>query len=1040
MTRRGKIGSTPTKPRRVSPAGREPNAAYSSGGVEAQIARLTRERDEALAQQNATAEILQAISRSTFNLQSVLDTLIESATRLCRADHGWLFRVEDQRMHWVASFGYDVETHNRVREFFQTREILIDHGSVTGRALLEGKAVNVPDVLVDPNYTFGDVQKVGGYRAGLGAPLVGAGGALGVIFLSKVTPEAFDQTQMTLVTAFADQAVIAIENARLLNELRQRTDDLHESLQQQTATADVLKVISRSTFALQPVLDTLVASAAHLCNADKAFIFQRSGDVYVQAANYGFSEEFEEFARQNPILPQRGTVTGRVAVEGRTIHVDDVLSDPEFTGKNYQSRGNFRTCLGVPLLRTGEVIGVFFLSRSEVAPFMQKQIELVTTFADQAVIAIENVRLFEEVQAKTDDLSEALKYQTGSSSILNVIASSPTDVQPVLNAIVESACNLCEAYDAVILLKNGEELQLRSHHGPIPMIRQRWVNDRSSVSGRAMADRRSVHVHDILGEEGLEFEIARTMSVADGCRTLLGAPLLREGEPIGALVLRRAEVHPFSERQISLLQTFADQAVIAIENVRLFDEVKARTDDLQESLRQQTAVGDVLKIISRSTFDLQPVLDTLVHTAAQLCDADMAFILRREGDSYRAGAAVGFSPRYIKFLQSNPIAVDRGTITGRVALDRRVVQVPDVANDPEYTMSESVTLANQRTALGVPLLRQNEPIGVIVLARQRVEEFTPKQIELVTTFADQAVIAIENVRLFEELKHRTDALGESLRIQTVTLQELRSAQDRLVQTEKLASLGQLTAGIAHEIKNPLNFVNNFAALSAELTQELNDLLTRAEIADKTRAEVEEMTGLLKDNLGKVVQHGKRADSIVKNMLQHSREGSGERRSAEINAVVDESLNLAYHGARAEKAGFAIVLQREFDPLVGTADIYPQEITRALLNLISNGFYATTKRKEEAGDGFQPTLTAITKNLGDSVEICIRDNGSGIPQHVRAKIFNPFFTTKPPGEGTGLGLSMSHDIIVKQHGGSINVESAPGEFTEFTIVLPRTSEK
>jgi two-component system NtrC family sensor kinase len=326
------------------------------------------------------------------------------------------------------------------------------------------------------------------------------------------------------------------------------------------------------------------------------------------------------------------------------------------------------------------------------------------------------------------------------------------------------------------------------------------------------------------------------------------------------------------------------------------------------------------------------------------------------------------------------------------------------------------------------------------LARQRVEEFTPKQIELVTTFADQAVIAIENVRLFEELKHRTDALGESLRIQTVTLQELRSAQDRLVQTEKLASLGQLTAGIAHEIKNPLNFVNNFAALSAELTQELNDLLTRAEIADKTRAEVEEMTGLLKDNLGKVVQHGKRADSIVKNMLQHSREGSGERRSAEINAVVDESLNLAYHGARAEKAGFAIVLQREFDPLVGTADIYPQEITRALLNLISNGFYATTKRKEEAGDGFEPTLTATTKNLGDSVEICIRDNGSGIPQNVRAKIFNPFFTTKPPGEGTGLGLSMSHDIIVKQHGGRINVESAPGEFTEFTIVLPRTSEK
>ena len=401
---------------------------------------------------------------------------------------------------------------------------------------------------------------------------------------------------------------------------------------------------------------------------------------------------------------------------------------------------------------------------------------------------------------------------------------------------------------------------------------------------------------------------------------------------------------------------------------------------------------------------------------------------------------MGFSPQYISFLQSNPIAVDRGTITGRVALGRRVVQVLDVANDPEYTMSESVTLANQRTALGVPLLRENEPIGVIVLARQRVEEFTPKQIELVTTFADQAVIAIENVRLFEELKHRTDDLSESLRVRTVTLQELRSAQDRLVQTEKLASLGQLTAGIAHEIKNPLNFVNNFAALSAELTQELNELLGRADIAEKTRAEVDELTGFLKDNLKKVVQHGKRADSIVRNMLLHSREGSGEQRSADINAMVDESLNLAYHGARAETAGFSIELRRELDSSAGTADIYPQEITRALLNLISNGFYAATKRKEQASEGFEPTLSAMTKNLGDNVEIRIRDNGIGIAQEVRAKIFNPFFTTKPSGEGTGLGLSMSHDIIVKQHGGSIDVESSPGNFTEFRIVLPRKRQR
>jgi two-component system, NtrC family, sensor kinase len=318
-----------------------------------------------------------------------------------------------------------------------------------------------------------------------------------------------------------------------------------------------------------------------------------------------------------------------------------------------------------------------------------------------------------------------------------------------------------------------------------------------------------------------------------------------------------------------------------------------------------------------------------------------------------------------------------------------------------------------------------------VLLRKTVRPFTDKQIELVTTFADQAVIAIENVRLFDEVQQRTKELAASL-------DDLRTAQDRLIQTEKLASLGQLTAGIAHEIKNPLNFVNNFAALSAELTDELNDVLKQVTITDKSRAEVDELTGLLKDNLEKVVQHGKRADSIVKNMLLHSREGSGEHRPADINALVDESLNLAYHGARAERPDFNITLQRDFDASAGMIEVFPQEITRVLLNLLSNGFYAVTRRKREHGPGFDPVLSAATRNLGDAVEIRIRDNGTGIPPEVRDKMFNPFFTTKPAGEGTGLGLSMSHDIIVKQHGGTMDVETEPGQFTEFRIVLPRTS--
>jgi signal transduction histidine kinase len=337
-----------------------------------------------------------------------------------------------------------------------------------------------------------------------------------------------------------------------------------------------------------------------------------------------------------------------------------------------------------------------------------------------------------------------------------------------------------------------------------------------------------------------------------------------------------------------------------------------------------------------------------------------------------------------------------------------------------------------RSAVSVPLLSDKRAIGAISVTRTEPGSFADHHVEILKTFADQAVIAISNVELFQEVQKRTRELSQSL-------DDLRAAQDRLVQTEKLASLGQLTAGIAHEIKNPLNFVNNFSALSVELTDELKDVLKQETLTEKGRDELDELTGLLQDNLGKVVQHGKRADSIVKNMLLHSREGSSERRSAEINRLVEESLNLAYHGARAEKAGFTITLKHDLDPEAGALDLYPQEMTRALLNLISNGFYAATKRKADTADqSFEPILSAATRNLGKAIEIRIRDNGAGIPPEVREKMFNPFFTTKPTGEGTGLGLSMTHDIIVKQHGGSIDVKTEPGVFTEFIITLPRSN--
>jgi signal transduction histidine kinase len=485
-----------------------------------------------------------------------------------------------------------------------------------------------------------------------------------------------------------------------------------------------------------------------------------------------------------------------------------------------------------------------------------------------------------------------------------------------------------------------------------------------------------------------------------------------------------------------LLQTFADQAVIAIGNVRLFEEVQARTRDLSESLEQQTATSEVLGVISRSAGDLEPVFHSMLENATRICGAQFGLMNLREGEDFRTVSFHNVPPEFLA-ARKESFRVRPDGILGQLVRTRQFAHTPDLSATQLYADGDPPTrhlvdLAGARTILVVPMLKDSELVGTIGIYRREVAPFNEKQIALLNSFASQAVIAIENTRLLKELRQRTNDLSQSL-------EELRTAQDRLVQTEKLASLGQLTAGIAHEIKNPLNFVNNFAALSAELTDELNDVLKPASLSDTVRSEVNDLTGLLKDNLEKVVQHGKRADSIVKNMLLHSREGSGDHRPADINALVDESLNLAYHGARAEKPDFNVTLQRNFDPGAGMIEVFPQEITRVFLNLVSNGFYAVTKRKAAAANSvFDPILSATTRDLGDSVEIRIRDNGIGIPPEVKDKMFNPFFTTKPAGEGTGLGLSMSHDIIVKQHGGTIDVDTEPGQFTEFRIVLPRTS--
>jgi signal transduction histidine kinase len=786
----------------------------------------------------------------------------------------------------------------------------------------------------------------------------------------------------------AENARLRESHATLESELAVARREVDMALAYQRGVSEILRIISSSPASLQQVFDSILEQATRLCDAQLATLGLYDGHRFKYVAQRGGEPEFVKRLLGDAIVPVEGTNLWLTLNEKQPVHVPDLLGIVRVqSSPNVFREHGVRTLLSVPILKDGRSVGTIVIYRTEVRPFAPEQIDLVSTFASQAVIAIENARLFKELQSRNTELSEALEQQTATAEILRVISSSPTDIQPVLNAIAENAARLCAAEDSVIRLIEGDTHTPVAHYGPTTPA-PRSVISPEAVASRAILERRTIHIRDM---RQIESELPGTRPFKiQGVRTALVVPLVREDTAIGAIVIRRMQVLPFTDNQIKLLETFAAQAVIAIENVRLFKELEARNRELTESLEQQTATAEILRVIASSPNDIQPVLDSVARNAARLCNTDDSTIHLIDGDTHRPAAHHGLVP-------PGPARRLRPkTLVARAVFEGKTVHIPDI-NDEAVQREFSASHfggGRYRTMLMVPLMKDGKGIGVITAFRAHVQPFTSDQIKLLETFADQAVIAIENVRLFNEIQKKS--------------REIEVANRH--KSEFLASM-------SHELRTPLNAILGIAQV----------LQVEARLS-KSEDQLEP--------LQRILNAGRHLLALINEILDLSKIEAGrmdlQLEPVALAPLLDEfRSNMEPLSAQNKNT-----LTLHCAPDVASVYADAVRVRQVLLNVGSNANKFTR-------DG--TVALAIDEEEEDGrcwVRFRISDTGIGMTPEQVSRLFQDFVqadtSTARKYGGTGLGLAISRRLC-HMMGGDITVESEPGIGSTFTIRLPATAE-